>query len=78
MKKFEYASIDERVEHGSWLWFLDNEIVNPIDRVFLGEAMYEPLSLIQVLNLLGAYGWQAISVTRDNHAHTILLMREVL
>lgn len=80
MKKFEYAMLEERVKYSSWLWLLDNDIVNPVDRVFLGETIYEPLSLIQVLNLLGADGWQAVNIKYNsvNSSNTILLMREVL
>lgn len=76
-KKFRYCSLEERIEHGSWLWFLDGEIVNPTDGLFLGDITYKSLSLVQILNLLGKDGWQAVNIDRsNNYEHTILVMKE--
>jgi hypothetical protein len=65
---------------GSWVWLLDDEIINPYHVAGTGFKYYDHLSMVQALNIVGDDGWQAVNVNRltdSIQSYSILLMREI-
>jgi hypothetical protein len=71
MTKYQYTELKEQMNYnlGSWVWLLDDEIINPYHVAGTGFKYYDHLSMVQAVNVN--------RLTDSIQSYSILLMREI-
>jgi hypothetical protein len=66
LNKFEYAELKQTYRSYQWGWSFNND-----------EIKFNHTGKIEILNTLGAQGWQVVDHEQDGEYATYTLMRQV-